>query len=166
LHNCLNITSQPIRNLLLRLAQELEFPGLATMDLVETMGQSLQIELARYILNIPSHLDCSRGGLTRGAYRRVFERIEADASPPSLAELAVLAGLSERHMTRAFRESTGISVSEMIDEARYKRAVNLLKRTSLKIAPWQSNLASVQLRHSPAPSDAGAGSRHSNSALP
>jgi AraC family transcriptional regulator len=140
LHNCLNITSRLIRTLALRMAEELETPGLASVELIDALGTSLQIEVARYILDSPSHLDTSRGGLTRGAYRKIIARIEADAPPPTLEQLALLAGLSKRHLTRAFRESTGLTVAQMIDEARYKRGVSLLRDPDIRIAEVSTRL--------------------------
>ncbi len=134
LHNCLNIKSPPIRSLLLRMAQEIETPGLASEILLDALGQTLKIELARYLTQSASYMDPRRGGLTRSAYRKIIERIEAPTPPPNLSELAQLAGMSVRQLTRAFRQTTGMSVTEMVDEVRFKRAVSLLKANALSIS--------------------------------
>lgn len=140
LHNCLNINSPQIRSLLMRMAQEIEAPGIASDRLLDAMGRVLQIEMARYVLESPSHLEHSRGGLSRGAYRRVVARIESDGAAPTLDELARVGGISVRQLTRAFRETTGVSVSQMIDEVRFKRSVLLLKDRSASIASVAESL--------------------------
>ena len=108
--------------------------GAQSAALIEALGHAVQIAMARYVLDSPSHDTPARGGLTRGAYRRLIARIEVDGAAPTLAELAALAGLSERHLGRAFKQSTGVTLGHAIDEARFKRAVHVLQSGQASIA--------------------------------
>jgi AraC-like DNA-binding protein len=71
-----------------------------------------------------------RGGLAPWQQRRAKELIDArlDGSIP-LAELARNCGLSVRHFTRAFRQSTGVSAHRWLTERRLDRARSLLERS-------------------------------------
>ena len=140
LHNGLNIKSGFIRTLLMQMAQELDAPGAQSVALIEALGHAVQIAMARYVLDSPSHDTPARGGLTRGAYRRLIARIEGDGAAPPLAELAALAGLSERHLGRAFKQSTGVTLSHAIDEARFKRAVHALHSGRASVASVAAQL--------------------------
>jgi AraC family transcriptional regulator len=74
--------------------------------------------------------------MSTGALRKVIERIEADDIPPSLDELAAISGLSKRHLTRSFRQSTGQTILEKINESRFNRA-------RLKILSREKSLSEV-----------------------
>ncbi|AXU21431.1 hypothetical protein C7W88_21465 (plasmid) [Novosphingobium sp. THN1] len=136
LRNCLNIKSAPIRSLMMSVAREIENKARFTDELVECYGQILTIELKRYFDLCAADGGISRGGMSTGALRKVIERIEADTIPPSLEELAALTGLSKRHLTRSFRQSTGQTILEKINESRFNRA-------NLAIAHGEKNLSEV-----------------------
>ena len=75
------------------------------------------------------------------AFTDAVERIEDDARPPFLSELAELAGLSVRHLTRAFTERTGFSVHAFIERRRFDKAAQLLRATDMPIAEISQQLA-------------------------
>lgn len=61
--------------------------------------------------------------------QRVLDRLEADhAPPPSLAELAAIAGLHPVYLARVFRKRHGIAPSEYLRKRRLHRAVSLIAR--------------------------------------
>lgn len=61
--------------------------------------------------------------------QRVLDRLEADhASPPSLEELASIAGLHPVYLARAFRKRHGIAPSEYLRKRRLHKAVSLIAR--------------------------------------
>lgn len=126
LRSCLNIKSSPIRALMMKIASEIEASTPFTQELVQCYGQILIIELKRYFDLCVADGGISRGGMAAGALRRVIERIEADALPPTLDELTAISGLSKRHLTRSFRQSTGQTVLEKINEARFNRATQAI----------------------------------------
>ncbi len=129
----LNIRSSSIRGLVIRIASEIENQLDDAEEIVTYLGHILVIELKRYFDSRYAADGVSRGGLSRAAWRKAIQRIEADALPPTLDELAQLTGLSKRHLTRAFRQSTGQTVQEKVNEARFNRAINELSNSSITI---------------------------------
>lgn len=136
LRNCLNVKSAAIRSLMINVAREIENRAQFTDELVQCYGQILIFELKRYFDLCAADGGLSRGGMSTGALRKVIERIEADAIPPSLDELAAISGLSKRHLTRSFRQSTGQTILEKINESRFNRA-------NLVILRGEKNLSEV-----------------------
>jgi AraC family transcriptional regulator len=66
---------------------------------------------------------------------RAKERLEAlGSTPPSLAELAALCGLSAHHFCRAFKATTGLPPHRWQIVRRVERAQDLLAGTTLPIA--------------------------------
>ena len=62
----------------------------------------------------------------------IRERVEAeDRAPPSVAELARLCGIGERHLLRLFRAATGETVSGFVRKALTERARRMLSQTDL-----------------------------------
>jgi AraC-like DNA-binding protein len=69
-----------------------------------------------------------KGGLSPFDLKRVTTLIEDRiAVPPSLDELAGVIGVSRRHFSRAFKQSTGKTLYGYMTEHRLKRAVDLLR---------------------------------------
>ncbi|MDB5968618.1 MAG: hypothetical protein JWQ90_1068 [Hydrocarboniphaga sp.] len=120
----LDITSGRVRSLLSGIAEELRSPGFASAAMIELMTAQAAIELSRHLLGIEAGE--SAGGLASWRLRRIDERIASDLSPPSLAELAQLCGVSVRHLTRAFRASRGRSIGHYLEEHRIEQSKQLL----------------------------------------
>ena len=134
LKNCLNIKSSTIRSLLIKIAREVENQGEDSHEIVQCYGQILIIELKRYFEGCAADGGIARGGMSRASLRKVIERIEADTYPPTLDELSAIAGLSKRHLTRSFRQATGQTVLEKINESRFSRAMSAIIRDGSSIS--------------------------------
>jgi len=66
--------------------------------------------------------------------REAIERIRADlAAPPSLDDLAAELDISRRHLTRLFRDRTGVSVAQFIRSERHREAARLIRETEWSI---------------------------------
>jgi AraC family transcriptional regulator len=120
----LDIANAMIRNLLLRLAQEMRRPGYASETYVELIAGQMLIELSRYFLNVGQTE--AGGGLSPWRLKLIDERLRDGAPIPTLTELADLCSLSVRHLTRAFRATRGRSIGDYIAEQRMERAKILL----------------------------------------
>lgn len=95
------------------------------------MCQAL-VHLARALGVQPKqkNTDPHRGGLAVTTLRKVEEYIHANISHPiSLRDLSDVAGLSTRHMLRAFRESKGLPPHRYILELRLREARRILSST-------------------------------------
>lgn len=74
---------------------------------------------------------CTRGGLSSGALRRIGEYIERElATPIRLHDMAAMAGLSDCHFARVFKQSTGLTPHRYVMQRRLERAVDLIRQTN------------------------------------
>lgn len=77
----------------------------------------------------------NKGGLAAGVLRRVRDYVHAHlADPIRLQDLARVAGLSECHFCRAFKQSTGIAPRRFLMLQRVERASELIRGTDRLIA--------------------------------
>jgi AraC family transcriptional regulator len=120
----LDVRSAQVRQLLLRLAWELQYPGFASQVLAESVATQLQIELFRYGLSEVE--ERVRGGLASWQLRAIDERLAEAMAAPSLHELATLCNLSVRQLTRGFRASRGTALGPYIADRQAQHAMRLL----------------------------------------
>jgi AraC family transcriptional regulator len=151
LKGSLDVASANVRALLFRIGEELRRPGFASDTMIELLAAQAVVELSRYLMGIEER--SADGGLCPWRLRRIEERLMAAGPPPSLSELAVLCGLSVRHLTRAFRVSRGRSIGSYIADHRIKQAKRLLSEgLSVKAVAYSvgfsapSNFAAAFLR--------------------
>lgn len=130
---CLDIKSPRITDTLARLAAEAEAPGFASRVLAESLGTSLMVEIARYVNDLQPRSAIQRGGLARRTHRQIIEYVETHNGTPSLSDLARLTGLSRRHLSRAFKQTTGQTIYDYVEQVRFNRAANMLADTDLLI---------------------------------
>jgi AraC family transcriptional regulator len=116
----LDVPNANIRNLLLRLGQEMRYPGFAGETLTELIVAQLAIELGRYCTAIDE--DANAGGLASWRLRVIDERLAEVREAPTLAELARLCSLSVRQLTRGFRASRGCSIGDYVAQHRVELA--------------------------------------------
>ena len=96
-------------------------------DLVEALQSLTQ---NRSTIRNRSHPAKPTGGLAPGAIRRVKEHIEQHLSERiELMELARLAGLSECHFSRAFKQSIGLPPHRYLMTRRITAAADLVSKT-------------------------------------
>ena len=138
----LDIQNANIRNLLLRLAEEMRNPSFASTALVELIAAQLAIELGLYFGQfgeIPQP-----GELAPWCLRLIDERLQEVPAAPALDELAQLCGLSVRQFTRRFRASRGCSIGEYIANSRIDHAKRLLvSGQSIKSIAYALSFASA-----------------------
>ncbi len=120
----LDITSTEVRRLMFRIADEIRAPGFASEAMIELSAAQACIELARYFRGVD--MIQPNGALPPWRSRLIEEAVAADPGGTTLSGLALLCGLSVRHLTRAFRASTNRSLGDYIAEHRLTRAQRLL----------------------------------------
>lgn len=136
----LDIADLHVRNLLLRMADELRQPGFASQALVELLGAQLGIELRRYFSGVVE--DDPSGKLAPWRLRAIDERLRDTLATPTLAELAGLCRLSVRQLTRGFRASRGCSIGDYLAQSRLDHARRLLaSRQSIKAVAYSLGFA-------------------------
>ena len=77
----------------------------------------------------------ARGGMAPGALRRVYEHIERHLIERiTMSELASIAGLSDCHFSRAFKQSVGMPPHRYVMQCRIERAAVLIETTNRPLA--------------------------------
>ena len=115
-----------------RMQEEVARPGFVSGPLIEAAGNLILAEFASYSNQIrvkPSVTHNNRAsGLRSWQLSRIYQRIESslELGCPSLEELAALCGLSQFHMMRQFKVSTGITVHKYVENVRLESAKRML----------------------------------------
>ncbi len=139
-----NIKSTGINALMRRMHRELEDPGFASELFIESAGNLLLIELARFFAGATSSEVRGKRylGLAPWQMRRIEDRVQSSLSLgwPSIAELAKLCRLSEDHAMRSFKASAGMTLHKHIEETRLSLAKELLKRDNLSLKEVANHL--------------------------
>lgn len=88
--------------------------------------------LAHFIRFTRGENEPLKGGLSLGEMRTIYSFIDGRlSSPPTLDELAHAIGISRRQFSRAFKQTTGKTPHQYLEEQRLKRAVDLLRDTDM-----------------------------------
>lgn len=127
----LDIAEPRVKNLLIRLAEEMQQPGFASELFIELLTGQLAIELGRYFVNFEDKINfddarSTASKLSPWRLQLIDEHLHEEQQLPSLAELAELCHLSVRQLTRSFRASRGCSIGEYIANHRIEKAKQLL----------------------------------------
>jgi AraC family transcriptional regulator len=135
----LDVRSPFVRDVLIRLAREIEAPGFGSELMAEALCTQLSIELGRYFRGLGDVGDEVSGRLSPAQLRHIEERLDAQGKAPSIAELALECGLSTRHFFRMFRATTGRTLMESAAERRVVRAKALLaaRAPAIKEIAWR-----------------------------
>jgi len=112
----LSIPSRIIQNLLVRLGEEAQNPGMASQAISMAIATQLVVELGRYYASRCGNV--AMGGLSPWQLRAIDERLTDLSNQPSLTELAGLCRVSVRHLCRGFRINRGRSVGEYLLQSR------------------------------------------------
>lgn len=129
-----NILGTPMNVTMLRIALELNKPGLKSRRLIELLAESLVIDLARFADDKTSGSAASRGGLSPEQIRAIKEYLEkSDGYGMTIPKISKFLKLSSRHLTRMFKISTGSTIHSYIAEVRMRQAVALLSTSDLPL---------------------------------
>jgi AraC family transcriptional regulator len=127
--------NKDLKATLQKLQSVLDGSGINDHAYAETLGLLLLWELRHAADLKHSRPSPVRGGLTRLQLRRVKELIDAQISNEiTISDLAVVAGLSQFHFIRAFKDSVGLSPYQYVLSERVRRARDLLSNFDLSIA--------------------------------
>lgn len=131
--SCLNIRNTNIKIILRRLTAELLSPGFSSNLLVDGYMNALMAELARHIGN-SRNPNKWMGRLTPQQKQLIEDRVLGQISnPPQLEELAELCGVTVRHLTRAYKNTTGITLGEFIASEQIAFSKQLLSTPDILI---------------------------------
>jgi len=98
---------------------------------IQSIAQSVAVHLGRNYTDPNAKREEHRGGLPAFKLRRVTDLLEAGLDEAfRLQPLAHEAGLSEFHFCRAFKKTTGFSLSQYFIRLRMEKARRLLRETT------------------------------------
>ena len=126
----MSIKDRRLEMMMQEIYAELVQPGFAHNLLIESVSNLILVEMARYGRRMEkvNRDGGARQGLTPWQMRRIRERIDAspEISYPSLSDLAQLCGISQSHLMRTFKVSTGWQIHKYIAEERLNAAKLML----------------------------------------
>lgn len=120
----LDLKLPALRNMMVRVAEEVRSPGFAHGILLEALAALVSVELVRHGNRLEHRQP--RGGLAPWQLRAIDERLELMGVPPTLAELAAACRLSVRQLSRAFCTSKASTLGAYIVNNRIEHARRLL----------------------------------------
>ena len=129
----LHIRNPDVEWLLLKLYRELRQPGASLPIMAEVLASAAVVALVRQLKLDRRQPPHGRGGLAPWRMRIIRERVYGDQAAPQLGELAELCGMSTRHLIRAFKEETGMTVAEYVKQATIERAKLMLSDSRVRI---------------------------------
>lgn len=102
---------------------------------VESLANVLAVHLLRQYSTVRPRIALYEGGLGDRKILQISEYIHAHLDQPiKLADLADVAGMSQFHFSRMFKQSMGISPHQYLLQQRVEQAKRLLKGSKLAIA--------------------------------
>jgi len=139
-----SIKDRRLEMLMQEIYAELIQPGFGNELLIEAASTMILVEMARYVRRLDEA--GSRGsagqGLAPWQLRRINERLAQalDLGYPGLDELADLSGISQSHLMRSFKASTGWPIHKYISEERLRAAKQMLAGDGLNSKEIASRL--------------------------
>ncbi|WP_168791053.1 helix-turn-helix domain-containing protein [Paraburkholderia aromaticivorans] len=121
---CRDLRVTQVRDAMLQLAGEAISPGFASAALAESLLMSMLVQIARHVRGADPRGNEGEGSkLAPWQLRLIRERVEGACGPsPGVIELAQACRISARHLSRTFRNSTGMTLSAFIADARIRQA--------------------------------------------
>jgi len=132
----LDMKNPEIARAMQRLGMEALSPGFASSTLVESLATTIAVELSRDLLGKDKdpRVRTRDGELPRTHLERIYGYIDCfDNSSPSIDDIAKLCGISSVHLRRAFKNTTGQTVHQYVENVRLKKAMALLAETDLPL---------------------------------
>jgi AraC family transcriptional regulator len=126
-HALVVIRDRRLEMLMQEIYAELIQPDFGRDLLIEAASTMILVEIARYGRRL-ARSDHKGQGLAPWQLRRIHDRLDAsiELGFPSLDELAQLCGISQSHLMRSFKTSTGWPLHKYVAEERLKAAKRIL----------------------------------------
>jgi AraC family transcriptional regulator len=129
-----NIQSERLAYLGRVMFREATQPGFASSLFAEAIGMEIALEVARYDSARCMGGETHRGGLAPWRMKQLESYIYDNIGEKlTLKELALVVGLSVRHLSRAVLQAKGVSLHRWIGQCRFAEARRLLAETDLPI---------------------------------
>jgi AraC family transcriptional regulator len=131
-----SLRNKQLEILMQELHAEIEQPGRASELLIGSIADIMLVEIARFVARLERKGVCQGVSLALAPWQllRIEERINASPEKgyPMLSELAELCSISQGHLARAFKVSTGWQIHKYVAEQRVKAAMEMLGQKELR----------------------------------
>jgi AraC family transcriptional regulator len=145
LRETVNVRDPNIRAAARRLSQEVMAPGLASSIVRDALAAVLAVDIQRCFGGGVVEADCSHA-LSQRDLDRIDEYIrEYSGREFHLRDFASLCGMSVRHLSRLFKNATGITLAQHVAQTRVTIAQTLLSetKTPIKVIAGQVGFSNV-----------------------
>jgi AraC family transcriptional regulator len=132
LEECLHLRSPSLAQTLAQIERELQAPGFASNILLEGLVAALKVQLTRHFTPQAARVGRKPLVLDQSKLRKIESYVQdLDGRMPRASEIAALCGMTERQVMRAFKSTTGCTLSDYIASCQVERAKQLLVGTGL-----------------------------------
>jgi AraC family transcriptional regulator len=132
LYAAIDVREPNISAAMRRLAHEAVAPGMAASVLADSIVTTLAIDLRRYFGHAEPDKVAGKYTLAASHLRRIGDYIHAHSQQElRLRDFAEICGMSVRHLTRAFKQTTGCTLANHVSEIRLDIAKELLRNSRL-----------------------------------
>lgn len=136
LSRCFDLRNLRIEQTIRRLGYEALHPGFASTLMVESLSNTIAIEIVRHFeasagsRRVRTH----EGKLSEADLSRIVEYIDScENHCPNIDEIANVCDISPAHLRRSFKRTTGRTVHDAVEKIRLRKAQNLLIGTDLPL---------------------------------
>ena len=133
----LDLRNADLEHAMRRLVREMVEPGFASTLMAESLGASMAVDIVRHfgMRRGSNEVPCdSKGGLSTSRFRQIRDYIMSfQNGTPTLAGVAAQCGVSVAHLRRMYKEATGHTLHQFIEELRIARAKELLLDSNLPL---------------------------------
>ncbi|MDB5397563.1 MAG: AraC family transcriptional regulator [Rhodospirillales bacterium] len=128
----LNIRERWISESLLRLEKAIMESTERSLRFADALASALLMEISRYLDKRETVEGFQRGGLAPRTLKKIIEYLNENERV-TVDDVCELSGYSRRHLGRAFKQATGATIYDAIEEVRFSRASKLLEKTDLRV---------------------------------
>lgn len=130
----LDVRLPSIKRDLYRILKEVSEDRPGRMCIVDAISRAVLVDLARHLRAASEPVRTERASLARWQLRRITDYVESMVDHcPDVGELSGLCEISPRHLSRAFKATTGQTVGEYVAGVRMMKARSLLAHTDLAL---------------------------------
>lgn len=136
LTRCYDMRNLRIEQAIQRLGYEALHPGFASTLMVESLSNTIAIEIVRHFNASPesNRVRTQEGKLSDADLSRILEYIDScENHCPNIDEIANVCDISPAHLRRSFKRTTGKTVHDAVEKIRLRKAQNLLISTDLPL---------------------------------
>ncbi|UZW57236.1 AraC family transcriptional regulator [Sphingobium sp. JS3065] len=136
LAECYDMKNFSIEQAVRRLGMEAECPGFASHLMVESLAQSVAVDLARHFLpgGRAKRVRTQEGRLSLRELNRIYDYVESVVNrSPTTEEISKQCGISSAHLRRSFKHSTGDTLHQYVTNVRLRKARSLLAESDLPL---------------------------------